>query len=297
MKIVIPKRHNAPATNLYADVITASGSKLGDRKIILLLPGGPGGNHTVFNSIQAELLQHGDLVLFDPRGCGYSDVSDTEYCSMEHYIEDIDAIRQHFKLSQIILLGGSYGAMTALGYAIKYGQFLEKLILLAGAPSYRFLETAKENLTKRGTSDQIKAAENLFDGTFKNTEHFKEYYQITSSLYLFNPPEQKSTPPTIAPNIPYNIAVTNFGFSDFLRKFNFEPNLKDIHCQTLIIVGENDWINDPSHAKHMADHIPNAKLIMLEKCGHFVWVDQRKQFFQALDTFLEDSLPQKKVYQ
>lgn len=286
MKITIPPRIDVPATNLHAEIITSPNSKLGDRAVILLVPGGPGGNHTVFNSIQDELLQYGDLILFDPRGCGYSDASPAKYCSIEDYIEDIEAIRQYFNLPKMILLGGSYGAMASIGYAIKYNAKVDKLILIAGAPSYRFLDTAKTNLEKRGIPEQIQAAQDLFAGTFKDAEHFKKYYQITSSLYLFNPPNDKSTPPTIKPNIPYNIEITNFGFGNFLRKFNFEAALKNITCETLIIVGEQDWINDPVHAKYMADNIPHAQLIVLNNCGHFVWVDQRESFFMALNDFL-----------
>jgi len=286
MKINIPARKNVPATNLYVEIITHS-KKLGDRSIILLVPGGPGGNHTVFHSIKTNLLHYADLILFDPRGCGYSDPSDVAYCSLEHYIEDIEALRQHFNLFKMILFGGSYGAMASLGYAIKYGKYLKNLILLAGSPSYHFLETARKNLIKRGTPEQIKAAEDLFAGTFKDAEHFKTYYQTTSSLYLFNPTKQESKLPTIEPNVPYNIAITNFGFSDFLKKFNFEPYLKNITCKTLILVGQYDWINDPIHAKYMADHIPNAQLVIFDQCGHFVWEDQREKFFNILDEYLK----------
>ena len=287
MKIAIPERNDTPPINLYGKILTAPNSNLGDRAVLLLVPGGPGGNHTVFNSIQEELLQYGDLILFDPRGCGYSDLSDTKYCSIDHYIEDIEAIRQRFNLPKIILFGGSYGAMAAAGYAVKYGENLEKLILLAGAPSYHFIETAKINLEKKGTPKQIAAAQDLFSGTFKNAEHFKEYYQITASLYLF----KQNVPPTIKPNVPYNIAITNFGFRDFLRKFNFEEDLKKIQCKTLILVGRQDWINDPVHSKVMADNIPNAQLIIFNECGHFVWIDQREKFFLALNDFLIEYAP------
>ncbi|MHB1221933.1 MAG: alpha/beta fold hydrolase [Gammaproteobacteria bacterium] len=286
MKITIPQRADAPNTNLYVDIITISGSKLGDRAVIFLIPGVPGGNHTVFYEIQDELLRYGDLVLFDPRGCGQSDASAAKYCSLNSYIDDIQAIRERLCLGKIILLGGSYGAMAALGYAVKYNEYLEKLILLGGAPSYRFLETAKVNLKNRGSLEQKIAAKSLFDGTFKDDEHFKKYYQITSSLYLFKKEAQQNASPTTRSNVPYNIEITNFGFSDFLRKFNFENELKNISCNTLILAGKNDWINDPKHSRFMAKHIQKSQLVIFDDCGHFIWADQREKFFQALNNFL-----------
>lgn len=286
MQITIPSRHNVPSAELFVELKVAGNNKLGDRPIILLVPGGPGGNHTVFNAVQDQLLKYGDLILFDPRGCGLSAPSDSKHCSIDQYIEDIEAIRKYFNLPKFILLGGSYGSMASVGYATKYNHHLSKLILIAGAPSYKFLETAKINLEKIGTKEQIEAAKDLFQGTFKDADHFKKFYQIASTLYLVNHIKDPN-PPTIKPNIPYNIEITNYGFGNFLRDFSYENDLNKIACQTLIIVGDSDWINDPIHAKFMADNIAQAKLVILERCGHFVWVDQPDAFYNAIDEFLK----------
>lgn len=286
MKIKIPERLDAPETRLFVETITKDNKTLGSRQVILLVPGGPGGNHTVYNAVRENLLEFSDLILFDPRGCGYSDFSEPEFCTLQHYINDIDSLRKYFQLSKIILMGGSYGAMASLGYVIQYGVHVEKLILVAGSPSYRFIETAQRNLKERGTLEQIKAAENLWNGTFKDPEHFKEYYKIMASLYLYKQIDAKGLLPPTRPNIPYNISVTNLGFRDFLRKFDFEPWLQKISCETLILSGKNDWINDPSHATLMAHKIPKSTLVILENCSHFIWEDQRERFFKAIYEFL-----------
>lgn len=285
MKILIPPTAETPAAQLYVNVLKTT-DKITDRPVLLLLPGGPGGNHSVYNSIQNELLQYANLILFDPRGCGYSDECDAKYCSIDNYIEDVEALRKHFNLPRMILLGGSYGAMAAIGYAVKYAKNLDKLILIAGAPSYRFLETAKTNILRKGSPEQIEAAKNLFAGTFKNPEHFNEYYKITCSLYIHTAAHLQNNPPSINSNIPYNINIINYGFGNFLRKFNFESDLKNITCGTLILVGKEDWITDPVHSEFTAKNIPNSKLIIFNECGHFIWVDQREGFLQALQDFL-----------
>lgn len=286
MMIKICARLNIPETSLYTKVITKNDKPLGTRSVALLIPGGPGGNHSVYNSIQKELLVLFDIILFDPRGCGLSTPSNAEFCTIDHFIDDIEAVRQHFDLDKVILMGGSYGAMAAVGYAIKHGGHLEKLILLAGAPSYKFLETAKLNLEKKGTPEQLKMAEHLWNGTFKDAEHFKEYYKVMAPMYLFKQPEIKQTPPTTKPNIPYNVSVTNLGFGGFLRKFDFTPYLQTIQCETLILSGQNDWINDPCYAILMADKIPHSTLVILENCGHFIWEDQPELFFESLSKFI-----------
>ncbi len=286
MKIKIPARSDTPETHLFVEIMKKENNSLGGRPVMLLVPGGPGGNHTVYNTVRNALFEFADLILFDPRGCGYSDSAEPEFCTLQHFIDDIEAIRRELKLNKMILVGGSYGAMASLGYAIKYGTHLEKLILIAGSPSYRFIETAQKNLKERGSHEQIKAAEDLWNGTFKDPEHFKEYYNIMASLYLNKKSESKSSPPTTQPNIPYNISITNLGFGGFLRKFDFEPYLQQVPCETLILAGKNDWINDPSYAILMAHKIPKNTLVIVDDCGHFIWEDQREKFFEAISGFL-----------
>lgn len=282
--IYIPARHNTPATRLYCKVMQKENTALGNRPVILLAPGGPGGNHTVYLPIATFLLRFTDLIFFDPRGCAGSDSSDAQYCTMDHYIDDMEAIRAYFNVDKIILLGGSYGAMASLGYAIKYQNHLEKLILLAGAPSYKFLETAKRNLEKKGTDEQKIVAQKLWNGQFRDAKEFADFYRIMAPLYSVN---TIAAPPTISLGIPYNIEVTNLGFKEFLRTFDFENEMEKITCPTLIICGADDWINDPSHAKLMAKKIPGSTLHILDHCGHFAEDDQPELFFNAMDNFLE----------
>jgi proline iminopeptidase len=285
--VQIPVRDNTPATNIYCKVFQKENAALGVRPVMLLAPGGPGGNHTVYLPIAEHLLKFADLILFDPRGCGGSDSSDAKYCTIDHYIDDMDAIRVHFNLNKIILLGASYGAMASLGYAIRYPDHLTKLILLAGAPSYKFIETAKKNLQKKGTDEQKEIAQKLWNGAFRDAKEFAEYYKIMMPLYSVNSTVE---PPTTSTGIPYNIEVTNLGFSQFLRTFNFENEMENISCPTLIICGADDWINDPCHARFMAEKISKSILHIFDHCGHFAEDDQPKLFFHAVSNFLENKI-------
>jgi len=281
-KIPIPARNEVPATQLYTKVIQKNETNVDYRPILLLVPGGPGGNHGVFNTIVDKLLKFADLILFDPRGCGYSEPSKAEYCTIYHYIDDIEAIRSYFNIKNMILLGGSYGAMAALGYAIKYPRHLSKLILLGGAPSGKFIETAKQNLEKRGTVEQKIIAEKLWNGEFKSVEEFTDFYAVMASLYSV---KSSVSPPTIKPRIPYNIEVNNLGFKSFMKTFNFEEKLNKIACKVLIICGAQDWINDPQYARQIAKNIPNSELYIFDECGHFVWIDQPELFFNTIEMF------------
>ena len=146
-KVMIPERQSAAETQLYVKIHTHDQNKLGSRPVIFILPGGPGLDHSTYRSYTC-LLDVADIVFHDPRGCGQSDKGDPSSYNMENYIDDIEVIRQSLQLSNIIPLGKSYGSVCAMAYALRYKESIDKLILSAGAASYRSLETAKENFAK-----------------------------------------------------------------------------------------------------------------------------------------------------
>lgn len=76
------------------------------------------------------------MLSFDYRGHGQS--SHTKPYTFEQIVDDIEGIRQHFAgpETQVIICGGSFGGFLALHYAIKYGQWVKKLVLRGTAASY-----------------------------------------------------------------------------------------------------------------------------------------------------------------
>src|ERR1700733_13027683 len=96
---------------------------------------------------------------------------------------DIEALRKHLGLQRICILGTSYGGVVAQGYAIRYPQNVDKLILVVTAPSYRFLAEAKQAVLKRGNRQQIAICQHLWNGTFKNHKHVTQFFKAMDSLY------------------------------------------------------------------------------------------------------------------
>ncbi len=62
--------------------------------------------------------------------------------------------------------------------------------------------------------------------------------------------------------------------------------LPEMDIPTLIIVGMDDFVCPPSSAQFLHGMIPNSKLIVIEKAGHFPWLEQPEQFFGGINHFL-----------
>lgn len=284
---------------LYIEIIHQSDCStyhLGyERPVMFMLPGGPGGNHTVYDGIKASLSKYADLVLIDPRGCGLSSSSEARFCRMEESVNDIEALRHELGIEKFILFGGSYGAMVSLCYAITHSINLDALILVAGAPSGKCFDTALETLRNIGTHEQITLTEKLFAGKIESVEEKEKYYSIMRNIYLTRKNNEetasnKNNIPTLDKKIPYFLELSNFGYSTILPNYDVVHVLHKISAPTLLLAGEHDWINNVKYAYQMNELIPDSDLFVFPKAGHFIWQGIEEQFYEKIATFISNRI-------
>ena len=280
--INLSERKDAPSTKIHCKVFSQF-EELGQRDVLMMVPGGPGNDYWLYDnpglSIAEALFPFVDVILFDPRGCGKSDEA-----LVDHYIEDIESIRQHFNLEsdRFLIFAQSYGAIAAIGYAIKYSRHLKRLALIGGASSGEVLDQAKENLAKIGTEEQIRWGEKIWTGTFVDSnEEMQEFYQVLGPLYSYTVSEGEE-----APDVPCNVPVLNFGFGEFLHQFDFLNGLANITCPVMIMWGKQDWIFDIKQSELLVEKIPDCELDVFDECGHMLWIDQWDKFFSKMKGFL-----------
>ena len=281
--ITIKKRSNAPSTKLFVDVVNKKNKVDIDSAPLFILPGGPGANCSHFSSYKC-LQDSVNMVFFDPRGCGRSDKGKQADYSINNYIDDIEEIRQSLGINKISLLGLSYSGLCALGYAIRYPESTEKLILVASGPSHHFIETAKSKLVKIGTKEQIAASNKLWKGSFTTSEEVEKYFDLMTPLYSC---KKLSNEKNVTQNIePFAVEPLNRGFQTDLRTVDFIDKLENIRCETLIMTGDKDWIFDQCYSKLMAEKIPKSKLIIFKNTGHFIESDAKNDYFSNIKSFI-----------
>ncbi|MBD2543613.1 alpha/beta fold hydrolase [Planktothricoides raciborskii] len=275
-------------TEIYFDIegagLVIEGDRMKERPTAFLVHGGPGGDHTSYKAGLSDLSQKMQLVYFDHRGQGRSARGPKETYTLENNVEDMEALRQYLGLDKIIVIGGSYGGMVALSYAIKYPQNLSHLIVIATVSDYRFLEKAKQFIAEKGTDEQKKYAELLWAGNFKDEAELKAYFQVMAPLYsvTYNPEaKNQSDNRTI-----YSVDAINQAFGGFLRTYNILDRLHKITAPTLVIGGRHDWICPPEFSEEIAAAIPNSDLRIFENSGHLIRVDEPQALKDAIAGFI-----------
>ena len=278
---------NIRDTKIFFDVdgmgLVPDGAENREKPVLFVVPGGPGGDHSRLKPSLSALSDKAQLVYLDHRGSGRSARGPVETYTMDNYVEDIEALRQHLGLDRIGLLGISYGGMVSLSYATRYQQHLSHLILAVTAPDHRFMERAQETVAERGTPQQQAVAARLFSGGFENVEQMCEYFETMGPMYSlhFDVAQERSFKPIFTPE------AINASYGSDLHKYDVTSQLSGITVPTQVIGARHDWICAPEFSVEIAERIPGAQLRMFENSGHNVQDDEHDSFIDVVRGFLD----------
>lgn len=128
---------------------------------VLVLHGGPGGNHHNLVAFQA-LADERDVIFYDQLGCGMSDRPDNRSLwTANRYFDEVLAIQDGLRLKRYHLIGHSWGTMLAVGFAAKYTEKILSVSLHSPILSFPYYI---EHVAKK-----LKEELNRHDKKFKRT--------------------------------------------------------------------------------------------------------------------------------
>ncbi len=168
------------------------------------------------------------------------------------YAIAVVGLLNELQIKDVILAGHSFGGRIALYIAANYGFLVKKLILIDSAGL----------LPKHGI------------------RHF-----IRKFNYKFRKAFKLSIDRCGSPN--YKELNGNFK-KTFVNVVNFDQQhmLQNITCKTLIIWGKLDKETPLYMAKQLNKSIVNSKLVILNNCGHFVYLDCYHNVLHKICMFL-----------
>lgn len=67
---------------------------------------------------------------------------------------------------------------------------------------------------------------------------------------------------------------------------DFRPGLPKINCPTLVLCGRQDQLTPPECSEEMAAAIPEAKLLVVEECGHLSTLERPAEVNAAMRAWL-----------
>jgi proline iminopeptidase len=200
------------------------------------------------------------VIIPDQRGHGKSERSSQSEYSHRAWVVDAHDLAGSLGLSRFALLGHSYGGFLALEYAKRWPESLTHLVLVA---------------TSAGPVS-VQAAHVSTDADLR--EHFRTVWP------RFFVGEDKHWP--LFETLQFSADAYTAAFTRELPQYDLRRQISGLDMPTLLVVGSDDPYC--AHMEWLAEHIPNARLCVLDGVGHFPFVEAAEPFTQQVAAFIND---------
>jgi len=285
----------------------ADGVRLFYRKLgaaqdfVVFLHGGPGLSMGDGGYAMRPLAERHTLILYDQRGGGRSDlIKDPKLLTADADVRDLEALRQHFHIEKMNLVGLSWGSGLATLYAEAHPESVSRLVFLDPMP-VTLNPYAKEREEKIGSlmkpddkarlKELVKSAKGAPEKELNaicrdETRIFFGPYVFHSDGHERDWAEMCDVPPAAM----RNTRIVNDAVNGSLGNFDLRPALAKLNIPVLVIEGEKtnvpldstrEWAKTPS----------NARLLLIPDAGHATFVDQPANLLREIETFLGGSWP------
>jgi proline iminopeptidase len=240
------------------------------------------------------------LIMIDQRSGGRSELlQDKERLAFSRYVDDVEALRVHFGLQKMVLAGQSFGAMVAASYAAEYPDRVERLMFWSPAPPTSAFAAAREVATNRflGEADVRRVAEiwsRMASGPDSEVVPLcREWLRIYFRFYLADPAALSRMKGDYCAGTAAAIRHQNRAMDIIdasLKEFDLRPELRTLRIPTLVIEGAETRV--PLDAtEEWARVMPDARLLLVPRASHQVWLEGGDAFFEAVEQFLAGKWP------
>lgn len=217
------------------------------------------GSRTMWAGVARRLVERGHRVIaYDQRGHGASSIGD-EGCTIEALAADLAVILERADARDAVLAGHSMGGMTIQAFAAAHADIAE-----ARVRRFVLVATAAGGLGRGRLTDVAGAviAAPLLDRVLSTrrghalvrTAHGRDvahgHLVATRDLLV-------ATDPAVRRDF-----LTSIGTMDL------RPGLREVAIPTTVVAGQRDRLTPVRLSRHIADAVPDARLVVLPDAGH-----------------------------
>jgi pimeloyl-ACP methyl ester carboxylesterase len=237
-----------------------NGSAWQENSRTLVFIHGSGGDHTNWVYQYSALKNDFNILAVELPGHGQSEGKGEQ--SVPRYVAWVRKIIDAFGIKKPILIGHSLGAAISLTFAIEQGELLAGIVPVGG-----------------GVTMWVNPA--ILEGLLKDPVPIIE---MAAKLSLAKQNREKFTRSLFEGFSKANPVVMQGDFSA-CSQLNLTDDIAGINIPVLVICGAEDKMTPPENSRYLVDHIPGARMALLENAGHFVMMENPEAFNQALRDF------------
>ena len=244
---------------------------------LLFIPGTASDLRQDIHIFQSPIVDHFEVLTFDPRGIGQS-TSPDDAPTMRDYANDVKLLLDHVGWKKCRCIGESFGGMIAQEFALNHPSYLEKLILAvtssggAGGASFPYHEHDVSRMTLEQRADfWVQCGDGRYTNpSWKETKLYRQQYETYLQVFRLgaeNPQRKLFSERQIAAR----------------RLHDTYERLKNLNVPTYICGGRYDKTAPVDNQLALWRKIPHSRLTFFEGSHMLLWQDPFA--FQSIGRF------------
>jgi pimeloyl-ACP methyl ester carboxylesterase len=241
------------------------------------------------------------LIFYDVRNRGRSDqVTDRSKLArgIQQDVDDLDAVRRHFGIDQLHLIGHSYIGLVVALYAMKYAADLGRVVQIGPMQP----DAAKQYPAHLTNADatfaevMAKIGQMMKEPPSGDPEEVcKKFWAVLRAMYVADPKD--------ADRIDWGRCELP-NERNFMRYWTAHilPSIQSLKltaeemarakAPVLIVHGKQDRSAPYGGGLDWAMQLPDARLVTVENAAHAPWIEAPELVFDSIKTFLDGAWPE-----
>jgi proline iminopeptidase len=243
----------------------------------VMLHGGPGASHDYLRPGMDALAEDSRrLFYYDQRGGGRSPLAPgVAPAGWQTHVADLEAVRRHLDVSQLTLVGYSWGALLALLYTLEHRDHVAKLALISPAPAQASERLVfQQRFAEMGRRPSVEALRARLDAGDR-----RHRFALAVAGYFADPERALELTPFVVRQSAEQAVWRSLG-SDY----DLRPRLRGLDVPAFVAHGDADPI--PIETARATAEALGARFVPLVRCGHASYVEAPEQLFPPLREFL-----------
>ncbi|WP_133131341.1 alpha/beta fold hydrolase [Legionella yabuuchiae] len=233
-------------------------------------------DHTLWREVTDFFKKKYQVVLFDNRGAGRTEVPEGDY-SIEQMADDVAALCSHLGLTKANFVGNSMGGFILQSLMKRHHKLIKTAVISNSASTINscykiYLASHLEFLKANAPMEALAKASCSWVYSYQFLSK-KDVFQKLVQFELDNP---------------YPFTIKGYeGQYAALQSFNSESWLSTIEIPTLVIGSDQDLIFRESLIKALSVNLPKASYFGFKECGHLPPLEYPEAFYELVQNFFE----------